>query len=204
MAGSTTDHQGLEPYSSSIRRTSNHSAFERLTSILPPSPFTYSSQTQQTLPNTSITTIICVLLASAYSVLWRLSGPQDISPQEDHRLPAVSWLWERSPIMVLRLQMNFGLSLPSVVTSKKSTVRHWALKYTVLPDHWEPKQAQIFHDGVYSMPREGKKGDIKKFGFVIGLRAIDMLNDLLILALDTEAMEGSCLSDLISILQIRL
>lgn len=32
---------------------------------------------------------------------------------------------------------------------------------------------------------------MKKFGFVIGLRAADMFDDLLTLALDTEAMEGS-------------
>lgn len=50
------------------------------------------------------------------------------------------------------------------------------------------------------MPTEGKKGDLKKFGFVIGLRATDMLNNLLIWALDTEAMEGFCLSDSVSIL----
>lgn len=50
------------------------------------------------------------------------------------------------------------------------------------------------------MARKGKRGDLKKFGFVTGLRAADMLNDLLILALDTETMEGSCLSDSLSIL----
>lgn len=59
---------------------------------------------------------------------------------------------------------------------------------------------RIFHGGVFSMPTEGKKGDLKKFGFVVGLRATDMLNNLLIWALDTEAMEGFCLSDSVSIL----
>lgn len=41
---------------------------------------------------------------------------------------------------------------------------------------------------------------MKTFGFVIGLRAADMLNDVLILALDREAWEGSCFSESISIL----
>lgn len=54
------------------------------------------------------------------------------------------------------------------------------------------------------MAREGKKRDLKKFGFVMGLRAADMLNDLIILSLDTEAKEGSCLSDSISILLTEL
>lgn len=49
------------------------------------------------------------------------------------------------------------------------------------------------------MAREGKKGDLKKPGIFIGLRAANMLNELIILALDTEAKEGSHLSDLISI-----
>ena len=50
------------------------------------------------------------------------------------------------------------------------------------------------------MAREGKEGDVKKFGFIIGLREAAMLSDLIILALDTEATEDSCLSDSISIL----
>lgn len=43
------------------------------------------------------------------------------------------------------------------------------------------------------MAREGKEDDLKKSGFIMGLRAASMLNDLIILALDTEAMESSCL-----------
>lgn len=54
------------------------------------------------------------------------------------------------------------------------------------------------------MAREGKKGYLKKFGIFMGLRAADMLNDLIILALDTEAKEGSHLSGSISILLIEL
>ena len=50
------------------------------------------------------------------------------------------------------------------------------------------------------MAREGKEEDLKKFGFIMGLRAASMLNDLIILSLDTEAMEGSCLSNSIPIL----
>lgn len=50
------------------------------------------------------------------------------------------------------------------------------------------------------MARKGKRGDLKKFGFVTGLKAADTLNDLLILALDTEAIEGFCLLDSLSIL----
>lgn len=44
---------------------------------------------------------------------------------------------------------------------------------------------------VASIPvaREGKEEDVKKFGFVVGLRAAAMLSDLIILALDTEATE---------------
>lgn len=50
------------------------------------------------------------------------------------------------------------------------------------------------------MAREGKEEDGKKFGFIMGLRAAAMLSDLIILTLDTEATEDSCLSDSISIL----
>lgn len=50
------------------------------------------------------------------------------------------------------------------------------------------------------MAREGKEEDVKKFGFIVGLRAAAMLSDLIILALDTEATEDSCLSDSISTL----
>ena len=44
------------------------------------------------------------------------------------------------------------------------------------------------------MAREGKEEDVKRFGFIVGLRAAAML------ALDTEATEDSCLSDSISTL----
>ena len=58
----------------------------------------------------------------------------------------------------------------------------------------------VFHSGVYSVAREGKEEDSKKFGFIMGLRAAAMLSDLIILTLDMEATEDSCLSDSISIL----
>lgn len=50
------------------------------------------------------------------------------------------------------------------------------------------------------MAREGKEEDVKRFGFIVGLTAAAMLSDLIILALDTEATEDSCLSDSISTL----
>ena len=50
------------------------------------------------------------------------------------------------------------------------------------------------------MTREGKEEELKKFAFIVGLKAAAMLNGLIILALGTEAMKGSCLSDSISIL----
>lgn len=183
---------------SDIRKMSNHSTSGRFTFVLPPSPSTYSSHPQHTLPE--ITTIICVLLASTQGVPWKWLGSPGSQPSGRTQTTSCLLALRKSPMMALSLQMNFELSLPSGATPKKSTVRHWALKYTVLPDHWEPKQARIFHGSVYSMPAEGKKGDLKKFGFVIGLRATDMLNNLLIWALDTEATEGFCFSDSVSIL----
>lgn len=41
------------------------------------------------------------------------------------------------------------------------------------------------------MARKGERGDLKKFGFATGLRAADILTDLLILAFNTETMEGA-------------
>lgn len=60
---------------------------------------------------------------------------QGHNTQKESRPPADSWLWERSPITALCLQMNSGLSLPFAVTSKKSAVRLWSLKRTILPDY---------------------------------------------------------------------
>lgn len=126
--------------------------------------------------------------------------PRISTHREESRPPAVSWLWERSLIVALCLQMNFGLPLTSVVASNKSTVRHCALQCTGLPDCWDLIQALIFHGGMYSTARVGGKGWCEEVWVVVGFRTADMLSGLLILSWDTEAVEGFCFSDLISTL----